>query len=903
MIYTRPKTKCAQCPLAGRALVYGRGEFTSKIAFIGEAPGREEDEQRMPFVGQAGRLLSWALGEVGLFRNHVYLTNVLLCRPPDNDITSIEAKKGLYCCRAGFDAELAMLRDKGVTTLVALGTTAMRALDVEGRITAVRGSVYEKHGFRIMPTYHPSYLNRMGYTKSSGRVDHKVTWLNDLRKAVSIAQGYTAPSEKFVIDPTEQEIKDFLAATKAGPDPLLALDIETTSLRRDKAKVVCIGFARDAENAICIPWMPGIWGTPWSNGAKHRVRKLIDRLLALPLVLQNAGYDIPILQRNGFHATFANVRHDVMLLHHAITPEMPHNLGYIVSVHGQTPYWKEDFLDRNVSILDLPLDDLSTYNCRDCVVLHQVLPELLAELHALGPGTEAVYERQSMPMLEIVSSMKDHGIIVSPSRLAAYKQTLATDLDRTRDTLLTEFKLPAGFNPSSTDEVKYLLYGETLKGFPEPGELSAFNEHLEYEIKCAACKKKTWVRSDVHYCPKCSSAEITVTERTRMKADRKPGTKVHERLLYLAELQQVPSLALPPRWVPPRTEKNVSAIDSEARLSLRVAVQNRLAALREQKGDTQDQEHALARTLRFLELYDAYQHTGKLLSTYTEYPTWSDGRVHTDFLIAGTATGRLASRNPNLQNLPKREIQARTVFVPAKGNVFLSGDYTNLEVYVLAWVSGETVLQEILLSGRNVHDENTRLFGVEPGDPLWSLARRAAKIFQFALIQYGGTERAIYEKVLLECPDLTITFSEFRAIKRRYMAKYRTLALWQEEQKRFARENRYIETAFGRRRTLFGATRDIEKQALNTPIQGTAADIINLAMIRVYERLRTSPAKLVLQIHDQLVAETPSDLVPEIHELLREEMSRPVTLGGQVVTLPVDFEVGPTLGDLKEYRS
>ncbi len=652
IIYKRTQTKCSTCPLASKNHVYGRGGFQSHIAFYGEAPGKDEDQAREPFVGKAGKLFSWALGETGLFRDKVFISNCILCRLPDNDIRSLEAKKALTKCRPGFDEELAFLRGKGITTIVALGATAAFYLGLEGKITKIRGSVYQVHGFNVIPTFHPSYLNRMGYVRSSGRVDMKLTWVNDLRKAKEIAGGYTAPVEKFVVKPTVRAIEDFLAETRAQPNPMLALDIETTSLRRDYAKVVCIGFARDATNAICIPWLEGSWGDPWTNGARHKVRSLVNELLSLPLVLQNAGYDIPILSRNGFRADFANVRHDIMLLHHVITPELPHNLGYIVSVHGDTPYWKEDFLNRNVSILDLDLANLSTYNCRDCVVLHQVLPGLLEELAALGPGAGSVYYNQSLPMLPIVSSMKDIGVRVSPGRLARYKAELEDDLARTREEILQTFQLPPSFNPSSTDEIKYLLYGEPLRSFPSDDDMRAFQPRTQWEVKCPGCKKKTWVETQtLTYCPKCSSGGLTYTGQTREKADRKPGSKVHEKLQYLYELQNIQPLQRPSRWVPPQTETGGSSIDGEARLSLRVAVQNRLEALKGIKKPTRDhqgEQEALSRTFSFLALYDHYQHVGKLLSTYTSYPTWADGRVHSDFLIAGTATGRLSSKNPNL---------------------------------------------------------------------------------------------------------------------------------------------------------------------------------------------------------------------------------------------------------------
>ena len=254
----------------------------------------------------------------------------------------------------------------------------------------------------------------------------------------------------------------------------------------------------------------------------------------------------------------------------------------------------------------------------------------------------------------------------------------------------------------------------------------------------------------------------------------------------------------------------------------------------------------------------------------------------------------------NGQNIP--EI-ARKVFVPEEGWTFLSGDYTNLEVFVLAYETGDEKLIEVLTSGLNIHDENTKvLFEMTPDNPQWKLARRGAKIFQFGCIQYGGSPKEIYGNVLLEAPGLRLSFAQFERARQRYSETYTGYAAWNKRITYETLQTRKSTTFRGRVRVLMGAERDIVKQGLNTPIQGGAAHVINEATIRVQDRIEKEALKtrLVLQVHDQLVLEVPPGEMKQAKALLREEMERPVDFKGRLVTFPVELETGKTWGDLSK---
>jgi DNA polymerase-1 len=266
-------------------------------------------------------------------------------------------------------------------------------------------------------------------------------------------------------------------------------------------------------------------------------------------------------------------------------------------------------------------------------------------------------------------------------------------------------------------------------------------------------------------------------------------------------------------------------------------------------------------------------------------------------------TGRLASSNPNGQNIPE---SARHIFVAGTGKVFIGPDYSNLELRVIAYESGDTVLQKMFEEGKNIHDENTiALFGaIFPGldssHPLWKSLRKAAKIYIFGR-NYGGTLQVIYQKVMNEAPECHLTFAQFRKADALYREQHPAYDVWCEKQKEIGVTQRRVVNAFGRVRILLGEDKDIEKESLNSPIQGTAADIVNTAMISFWkekEELKLD-AKIVAQVHDQLLIECPIREKQQVMKLLKKHMEQPFNLWGKKVIFPVEMKVGKDWGNLK----
>lgn len=860
-VFVRTRSKCAECPLRDRTRVWGRGTTRSRVAFFGEAPGETEDNLGIPFVGLAGKQFDRALYAAAVPRADAWISNILPCRPPGNNIDSFEAIEAMECCRPGLEQELTFLAGEGISVLVPLGnhSKCVLAPEADAGIMRVRGSVYSDGDFAILPTIHPSFFARTGgyYKKQESTVSMRLIWYEDFRKALRIARvGFSLPEEAFLLYPQVEDVEEFFQTD--GP---LAVDIETAGgFTPDKCDIFMIGFAADSSRALCVPFFKQGYLPYWHNGELREVRALLNQAFREhDLLFQNALFDVPILQYKGFTVPWSRVKHDTMLLHHSLNPELPHDIGFITSLYGMTPYWKDKRIGRISEMAD---DEARTYNLRDCVVLHQITPPMLEDLDAYGDGPISVYTNEAMKLIKPVGKMHLNGVYLDQSRLDKFIEEKRTELQNLEKDLKRIASLPECFNLSSDDELRWFFFEVP------PGKFKKIDE---------------------------------------LPGKKRKDTKVYRQLLDLQTIRDTvrPLYVLPNPGKRPKTESGSLSVDDGARLSYRIKLQNELSLLEKRKIVTDQvraDKRALQRLLDWLAKFEEYKTLSKVLSTYAKFPVWSDGRMHSRFNIHGTATGRLSSRDPNLQNIPKKLKGIRRCMTAEKGHLIVSGDYSNLEVRVLAEIVDDPVLRREVAG--NVHDENTRiLFGLEKTDKDWGLARRAAKIFFFGTIAYGGGPRKVYEEVVLEVPELNLTYESYTKARNAWFAAHPAYSTWRSAIE--ADTSRIATTFGGRIRQLNGPKRDIFKEKLNTPVQGGAAHIINRAMITLEEIIESSfpGVRTILQIHDQLVYEVPEESLHEFVPRLRGVMEWEVPIHGRLVSFPVDIEIGPNLEELVPYEN
>ena len=274
--------------------------------------------------------------------------------------------------------------------------------------------------------------------------------------------------------------------------------------------------------------------------------------------------------------------------------------------------------------------------------------------------------------------------------------------------------------------------------------------------------------------------------------------------------------------------------------------------------------------------YRAYQ---KLNSTYVEgllKVIGEDGRIHSTFNQTEARTGRLSSDNPNLQNIPIRTelgSQLRAYFIAKPGCVLVDADYSQIELRILAHITGDEHMQQAFLNGEDIHRSTAaKIYGI-PQSEVTPRLRSSAKAINFG-IMYGKGAYSLSK-------DIGVTVKEADAFLKNYLAAFPNVSGYMDKTIADAKANGYVSTLFGRRRTLpelastnFNVRASGERMARNTPIQGTAADVIKLAMVRVWKRLRDEKmeSRLILTVHDELIVEAPEAEAEKAAQILREEM-------------------------------
>jgi len=292
-----------------------------------------------------------------------------------------------------------------------------------------------------------------------------------------------------------------------------------------------------------------------------------------------------------------------------------------------------------------------------------------------------------------------------------------------------------------------------------------------------------------------------------------------------------------------------------------------------------------------------YRELAKLENTYLdalpELVNPVTGRLHTSFNQTVATTGRLSSSDPNLQNIPVRRELGRDIrrgFIPRAGWALVAADYSQIELRLLAHLSGDPAFVEAFNVGGDIHKQTAAIIFDVPINSVTSEMRSRAKTINFATI-YGQGAHALSRQLKIEHADA-------RAFIARYFERFSGIRRYLDSMVEFAREHGYVQTIFGRRRYIpelrernFNIRAFGERTAANSPIQGSAADLIKIAMIRIHNQLRHQrfSAKLLLQVHDELVFEAPADELPRLEMLIRNEMENAAKLS---VPLLVDVGIG-----------
>lgn len=292
-----------------------------------------------------------------------------------------------------------------------------------------------------------------------------------------------------------------------------------------------------------------------------------------------------------------------------------------------------------------------------------------------------------------------------------------------------------------------------------------------------------------------------------------------------------------------------------------------------------------------------YRQLTKLKSTYVEgmikVINPNSGRIHSSFNQTVTATGRISSTEPNLQNIPIRTEEGRLIrkaFIPEEGHVFVDADYSQIELRVLAHITGDEMMQKAFIEGMDIHTKTaSQVFNV-PVDEVTADMRRNAKAVNFGIV-YGISDFSLAK-------DINVTRKEAARFIDNYLSIFSNVKKYMEDIVEYGKKHGYVETMFHRIRHIpelkssnFQVRSFGKRVAMNTPVQGSAADIIKIAMVKVWRELkdRKLKSRLILQVHDELVIETAVDELEEVKDIVKRNMESAVKLA---VPLIVDISTG-----------
>lgn len=755
---------------------------------VAEAGGEQEELNGTPLIGPSGKVFDMLLRKAGVYRDQVSVANTLSCRPPNN-IYPTDAAARQYCTdteaativKHCFEHHLApVLQARPWERIDAIGDKSLRVLT--GKTDGImkwRGSPLPLIGQKtpkVIGLLHPSYLMR-----DAGMIPSAIS---DLAKTINV------PPQHYNLQPTLEDLEGF------HPD-ILYTDIETN---RFTNQITMVGIALGPHRVIVVPF----------QGAYIAQLKRIF-LEANQIVNQNIiAFDLPILAENGIHIHPDCKVWDIMLLHHLVAPDEPHDLEYIATICTSMVAWKH-----------LKGQDERWYNACDVDAVAQIFAVLLPRVKYLKLLDLYLYVQQ--PLARICKLMHDTGIKMDPNRIKVKRAEFLKEF------VELEAKLPPELQP----------YDRAIK--------------IRQKAPVGTIGKAGKPVKFIHT----------------------PGT---ERVVPWQSSSRVATYLYETLGLPKQLHRKTKKVTTDKQSLERLFRQTKNPAL-----------DAL-RKIRQLD---------ELLSTFLKEPnatTQSVTRIHSNFLVHGTATGRLASSGPNMQNIPSK---ARYIYVPSHSDwCFVEADFSSLENRLAAWYANDTDrLARLSMPGFNEHLWLARqIYGeqVTKDDPEYKLGK----------ITNHGADGAMGARKLSQTHDLP------EKLARELILSWRKInwksATWQEEAGNAATLTGQTVNAFGRKRWYWSKSGYTE--GIRFFPQSTGADICFRAMIgMMYERidwpvefaLKASPvllplprpARLVLQVHDSLLIECPLALVDEVARCLKVVMEQPwEQLGG--FSIPCEVKVG-----------
>ena len=850
--------QCDLCPLNGGTVVPPESNQGARIAVVGEAPGEQEEKQAVPFIGPSGDEVMRALGAAQLRRRDLHITNVLLCRPPKNELDNLLAKisaenrdrqkrnkqmkekweigkranpwlpephyealtmSPVAACRPRLERELADYRD-----IIALGGTAAKSvMNTQQNIMSIRGGFVEMDAGgglperRVMPTIHPSFVLR------SPRYAH--VFRNDIYKAAQRFRGVESwHPPRVVYHPSPEQLEVFLSQ----PVPYWTYDLETDGIEPLTAKIRCVGIGTATDVAIVgLLGRDGI--TRFYNSVdERRIIEVMKRFFMddgkLKVGHNSGSYDTNCI--NAQWGIWPKPGLDTILLHRLVESELPHGLGFVGSMYTDAPSWKTDREGRKLAFDAETDEQLHTYCAYDVSITAAVLPPLFQSVKMRNQDSLVKLDHD---VQRICAEMHMVGMYVDQKKRLAFEQKYIKEIGKRLVDLRESAPLP-DFNPGSSHQVRKILFGDWKLVAP-------VDERDRYTASGDSATSDDILRSlltlkDLEPYQK----DFVLKLRRYRKAQKLLGT-------YIVKLR-------------PWSEQAELGWDEEE--------------------DFEDSEMRKKYGIDRVGIVNPM--TGRMYPGYNAHVA---------------VTGRLSSSKPiNAQNFPKG---LRAMVVPQPGCVFIGADADQLELRIAAARWGAARYLRAFDANADPHSSTALacfdktfmnaagfpggrwdgdLF-IPDGTGKWTgdakSFRDLAKRVQYAS-QYMATVETVHRVICqtetdngdgtTSLPYLNLSLREVRRMHEAWLDGCPEFPKgWDKEIEAYRRQGYLSEPITGRRRDFLDG--ENPNELVNYNIQGSAAGLMNIGMIQLCEAIpvfKYGPGTgLINQCHDAMVLEVPAD--------------------------------------------
>jgi uracil-DNA glycosylase family 4 len=856
---------CDVCPLKGRPQIQGEGPERLRkrghLALLGEAPGRTEVKRGKPFIGKTGSLLNKLLESADLDRDDIIIDNALRCPVDDKkQLGDKTIQLAINCCnrRRALEGDL-----KHARFVVGLGAYAGYALTGNQGVQKVRGCIQQSAWGPSLVTYHPSGLLR-GRKDANTRIASDVLAqfvIADLMHAQDYLKGKRGPVLDTVLGPSPTQVERMMHHIIRGPK-LYALDVETDSLDMLSANLDIIGIAYPRGEAVRVMVIP-MWEGNYTKQELSRIRATLRRLSSvekLTMIAHNAQYDTTLWERN-----IGPVKHrirDTLITHKACWPEVQHDLQNVASQFLLVEPWKFRYGKTEKALDQLYKAWERTYK------KWRSNPN---EKHAKAAhGAERAYRQAwaKEPIERCTYNGYDVGytMAVWPHLVKAAKECGVQDVVKV-DCKLSE-----------------ITRRMTIDGIPIRMKRK---RSLAKELKKREVLAHKSIKGLIKYPPKRNSMEMDGTQ-----------------LDALADLSEID----PDEFNPNSPTQVGTLLDA---YDVPVA------------GLTPTGKRSTKRT--YLKQYEdmpavkyllEYKEVNKLLGTFVEGKgviVDKHGRLHPSWNVTsqpnkdhderfGAVSGRWTS-SPNMQNWPK-SVRDLIGFDEKDPRVVIQADYSQLELRILALLAGEEkLIGAFMEEGRDPHAETaSALFGskfdkLRPDSKKYSELRKMAKTSTYAAM-YGAGPNTMHAQVRQDFPDIEL--KQMQYIHRRFKEMWPAVTEWRDDVLETVYTTGCIRTLFLDRRRVYPLARIIEPDATeiwNFPIQGTAADIMGLRVLKLYPHLPDNTV-LFSQVHDAIVVEAMRDKADAVARVIKKHLTWNVRYDGHAMTFPVDVKIGKTWADV-----